>query len=107
MGCSSFRFLKSCAHTHPIFTPANKAVAWKGAAFAERRTHADRQLRRRRWVGVVPSLLKIPVLSLLVLFFLGHNITTFLEHWITAPRLKIKKAGISQSELLRKIPANF
>ena len=47
------------------------------------------------------------LLSLLVLFFLGHTITTFLGHWITAPRLKIKKAGISQSELLRKIPANF
>ena len=43
----------------------------------------------------MPSLLEIPVLSLLVLFFLRHNITTFLEYWISAPRLKIKKAGIS------------
>ena len=107
MGCSSFRFLKSCAHTRPIFAPANKAVAWKGAAFAERGTHADRRLHGRRWVGVVPSLLKIPVLSLLVLFFLGHNITTFLEYWISAPRLKIKKAGISQSSLLRKFRLIF
>ena len=107
MGCSSFRFLKSCAHTRPIFAPANKAVAWKGAAFAERRTHADRRFHGRRWVGVVPPLLNIPVLPLLVLFFLGHNITTFLEYWISAPRLKIKKPEFLRANCSEKFRLIF
>ena len=84
-----------CACT-PHLQPSKKAVAWKGTAFTQRGMHADRRLRRRRWVGVVLSLLKIPVLFLSSLFFLGNKISSFPGDGFQHPARKLKSRNFSE-----------